>query len=250
MTDWQSYLDGSMPAEDKQHLDTHLPESDELQRDLAGFKAFQLGIRHAGYGIESPQMILEEMLVKVAGTKPPKGNRIYPKLALAAAFVVVLVCAFLFLGKDPMNFATTSVRESVAISSEIEAAAWVFDKTTLEAPILTLKSDGGKLKKAMFGDGWGAYIFEVGGSEVKLAMGPDDDFDEHGTTQQLQGMPLLYRGKGIGWRGGKRLSFYLTGPTEVCEIVLRSFCDQTYKAVEGGAAAPMGHGKTRAKMTR
>jgi hypothetical protein len=251
MIDWQSYVDEEMPANERGEIDVKLANDPEVQRELDGFKAFQLSIRHAGYSVETPQMILSEMLSKVASTKTASTkNRLVPRFVFAAALLVALVFAFLRLSYDPMNLADSSTIASISVESGADAAAWIKERTSLDAPVISLASDSGKITKAKHGDDWGAFVFDFSGAEVVIAVARDDNFDEHGDAQQTPGMPLLFRGKGIGWhgRGG---SFYLTGPADLCEAILPSLISQTWKPMPSAKSGlPVEHGRARAKMTR
>ncbi|MEQ1821737.1 MAG: hypothetical protein ABL949_04455 [Fimbriimonadaceae bacterium] len=247
MIDWQSYVDGTMNSAEREALNRQIQSDVRLQTELNGFKAFRTALKEKGQGINARTAEIEQALVQIgsSGARKP-ARRMGLRLALGSAMLATLAFAFFKLSADPINLMVDDKVAQRSVTSESDAAQWLALQTNIPVPKVSLEEDGGRLVKAVAGHSWASYVFEISGSEVSLIMSKEDRFDEFSDPDQIKGLPPIYHGKGLGWRGSK-LSYYLLGPSDVCNSILRTLCNQTYKPKRGPGSSFQG--PARAKIS-
>lgn len=205
--DWQSYQEGTMPADQLDGLTAKLASDADLRSELQGYRAFVEAIRHEGLGEtidESSAEFLLERATKQAKRRRPRFG--LQALAIAASLLIGFF-AYKAMTYDPMALATTATQEVVPFEQPDRAAGWVRSKTGYNAPPISLSPEA-RMVSARFGEGWACYDYESDTGKYYLYM---SDRSNHFEGKPRQGD--FYEGKGLGWYGGS-MTWYLRGGNE------------------------------------
>lgn len=212
--DWDAYLDGTMTLDDRKAIDARLAEDPALLRELEGFKAFRAAIRQAGMSVAIPEDRLQRALASTV-QKPAAPPHLKWALRLSPLVAIAIVAAMVYwpqggrdMSGDGFAFVHTPAIEAITVSNPRQAAKWIFERTTIPTPPVTMGSTG-KLFAARCGEGWGRFDFGVRGHTVNIYVAMSDTFQE--SAKVSIGGFTYYRGAtGLGWRDNG-LSFYADG---------------------------------------
>ncbi len=213
--DWQSYQDGTMPADQSEELAARLASDDDLREEYQGYRAFVEAVREAGMSEKLDDSAADLLLQRAARqAKRGRPRRGLQALAIAASLLVGFF-AYRAVSYDPMALATTPTREIVTISQPEGAADWVRSKTGYDAPAISLSPDA-VLVSARYGDNWACYDYESDSGKFYLYM---SDRADHFAGFERQGD--FFEGKGLGWYGGD-MTWYLRGGSDTERRLLAS----------------------------
>lgn len=211
MIDWQSYLDGTMPEAERTALEGRLAQEPALKAELDGYQAFSSEITRQGQSEAIPYERLHAVFDKIVAPVSPRPNILRPVFAMALALVVFVIATM--LARDPNALAQSPYRASVAVSNPEHAAAWVYNHTDFNAPLVPMKGTEAKLIKAQYGAGWASYEYRLGGNNLTLYFA---DRSRRSVKKLKLGRITSH---GVAWESHK-LSFYLVGPRPALDKVM------------------------------
>jgi hypothetical protein len=245
-TDWAAYLDGSMPAAEREALSDRLSREPGLQRSLDGYKAFIQAIRDQAHSVNAPVAVLESAL-KTAVAKP-KRSRLsrQPRWVMAALPAIALglvYCGFTYLrptesgGIPNLTVAEGATLETKPESDPEGAVRWLQEKTGIAATPFTFK-DRAKMVAVKYGKDWGGFDYQINKDTVHMLVSGHDNFDG-APIKRLGGYTFYFGMRGYGWRSGG-LSYYVEGcgTQLLSEIALAARQQQGTPVWEPGAGAP------------
>lgn len=220
---WLTYLDGTMPAEERAALDAAMEKDPGLRADLAAYQACCGSIRCCCQNEAIPM----ERLRAACFTPAAKPTRTWgPKLAYVGVACALAIGAFLMTRPgpvassvtDPFLFAKGPVLTSQVVSSPAEAADYVFQQTNFDAPVLKFASVG----KVDCGKEWASMEVTMSGEKIRIYMRPglDCDFVKNKEVKLPCGT-VVYCCEGTGWQT-KGYSFYAVGGSEKNRMQLAS----------------------------
>lgn len=207
--DWQAFGDGSMPDGEREKLIEAMESDQSLRAEWDGFQRFRTTLRDASLA-EPFDETRAEVLLRSASTRVRnKGSGPWiPRLAFAAAALVVALLAYQRLTYDPMTLAVTPTAEIAETNDPVEAARWVQARTGFDAPALRFGAEA-RLVGVRHGKVWACYDYEANGERLHLYMSRSSSQVSRGRELALGGR-TFFVGKGIGWKGPK-LDWYLRG---------------------------------------
>ncbi len=227
MTDWQSYLDGTMPASERAALEGRMALEPNLRAELDGFKAFRSALSEAGKSVTVPTVALQDVLAGVAAKGSPiPWMRMRWSLGAVTATILILF-TWLMVTRDPMALANSRMRDSFARPTAEQASAWVYNKIGLLVPPIPMTGSGAILERTAVGDDWAMFEYSVQGDRFSIYVKSGDNFDSFPKTAGTEGAPQYVGPKGTGWRANG-LSFYLTGSED---MVNRMNCEATKESL-------------------
>lgn len=227
MMDWQSYIDGSMPAAERAALEGRMALEPKLRAELEGFKSFQSALREAGQSVVVPNAALQTALAGVAAKGSPiPWMRMRWSLGAVAASILILFAWFM-VTRDPMALANSRMRDSFPRPTAEQASAWVYNKIGLLVPPIPMTGSGAILERTAVGDDWAMFEYSVQGDHFSIYVKSGDNFDSFPKTEGTEGTPQFVGPKGTGWRANG-LSYYLTGSEE---MVSRMNCEATKESL-------------------
>ena len=221
-TDWDDYLDGTMSASQRETLNERLISDATLAKELEGFKAFRSALRDAGLQVGVPSGRLEGALAATVAKPAVPAPGMKWMLRLSPLVAVAIVAAIVYRPEgarqalvDPVAIGQSSAYAALQTTDSNAAAEWIFEKTQIPTPALTMGTVG-KLSGARHGKDWGRFDFAVQGHTVHVYVAKSDTF-EGAATVSVRGFNYYRGSNGYGWRDNG-LSFYADGcASEVLE---------------------------------
>lgn len=214
--DWQSYDDGSITPEQRQHALDALREDDASLRELAGLKAFQKTLRQAALKDPIPTESLEARLRAVTGQGQSKQRLLAWSLGSAAACACIFATV-LFFQPQPVAPAFASSPELTVKETHnpYEAASWASQKSGINVPVITLAGVRNEFERARCGSCWVAFDYLVDGEMYTIfAKKSWHSFDRINKTEMRNGREFYMGSDGIGWYCHAGMSYYVVGGDE------------------------------------
>ena len=204
--DWQSYLDGSQPEDERAIADQALREDLQAKRELDGLRSFVGSIRSAALAEEVPIDRLAALLPKA---EPKPKRNWFPQLGWATGLAAAA------------TIGTVLIRSQLAGPSETEqeiftndfsvASTWASNKLSMNVPALNLGSDAKLFFVHESGDKC-CFDYKVEGKtyHVNVRAKRSSPVPKGESVTLANGQSAIVN-RGVHWNQGK-FEFYVVGP--------------------------------------
>ncbi|MBC8064997.1 MAG: hypothetical protein H7Y17_09215 [Chlorobia bacterium] len=204
--DWQSYLDGSLPSDERAMAEQALREDLQAQRELEGLREFVSTVRSAALAEEVPLERLAAFLPRTE--EKPKRNWL-PQLGWATGFAAAAAIGTILIRSQLAGPSETE--HEIFTSNFSVASTWASSKLSMNVPALDLGSDAKLFFVHESGDKC-CFDYKVKGKTYHVNVRAKQSAPWiQGESVKLANGQSATINRGVHWNQGQ-YEFYVVGP--------------------------------------